>query len=380
MKLDMKKIIREIFAVVKRGSITEIKELIDKYEKYFSPIALVFGFVVDSLTLTRVDLWLDNLILLSFMFLVASSILLLNANAAGYFHNRRIKKIILWLPFVMQFAFGGLFSGFVVLYSRSASIMASWPFLSVLVLLLIGNEFFKERYTRLFFQLNILYIAIFSYLIFAVPTALNKIGPFVFILSGLVSLLVIAAFIKLVARITPWKIYFNQRNITIMIAAIYVGFNLLYFLNIIPPIPLALKDIVIAHSVQLQKGAGAQVIYENPPWYKFYREYDNIYHRVGNEPIYVYSAIFAPTDLTAKVVHEWAFWDEPNNRWKTTDQIEYSIYGGRDEGYRGFSVKAHITPGKWRVSVKTKNGQLLGRTKFTIVAADDFPELKVEIR
>jgi hypothetical protein len=377
---ELKKAIKEIFYTVKGGNIQEIKQLIDKYEKYFSPLALFFGFIVDSLTLTRVDLWLDNIILLSYMILIGGSILMLNASESGHFKNRTVRKGVLWLPFLMQFAFGGLFSGFVVLYSRSSSIMASWPFLSVLFLLLIGNEFFKDKYKRLFFQLNIFYIAIFSYLIFAVPVVLNRMGPFVFVLSGLVSLLLIAGLVKLIARITPWKVYFNQRTITYMIGAIFAGFNFLYFLNIIPPIPLALKDIVIAHSVELQRGAPVRVTFEDPPWYKFYREYDNIYHRVGNEPVFVYSAVFAPTDLTATIVHEWAFWDEANGKWRTTDQITYPIYGGRNEGYRGFSTKSHVTPGKWRVSVKTKNGQLLGRTKFTIEEADSLPELKAEIR
>jgi hypothetical protein len=305
---------------------------------------------------------------------------LLNAGASGYFQNRTVKKGILWLPFVMQFAFGGLFSGFVVLYSRSASIMASWPFLSVLLMLLIGNEFFKDRYKRLFFQLNIFFIAIFSYLIFAVPVALNKIGPAVFILSGVISLIVIALLVRLISKFTPWKIYFNQRLIVTMILGIYAVFNFLYFINIIPPIPLALKDIVIAHSVKLHKAEGARVSYEKPPWYKFYREFDNVYHRVGNEPIYVYSAIFAPTDLTATVVHEWASWNESISKWQVTDQIHYSIYGGRNEGYRGFSVKSHVNPGKWRVSVRTQNGQLLGRTKFEIVAATSVPRLVTEAR
>ena len=380
MLREIKKAIKEIFYTVKNGNIQEIKQLIDKYEKYFSPLALFFGFIVDSLTLTRVDLWLDNLILLTYMFLIGGSILMLNAHESGHFKNRTIRRGVLWLPFLMQFAFGGLFSGFVVLYSRSASIMASWPFLSVLLLLLIGNEFFKGKYKRLFFQLNIFYVAIFSYLIFAVPVVLNQMGPFIFLLSGFISLLLIAGLIKLIAHITPWKIYFNQKTITLMIGGIFAGFNILYFLNIIPPIPLALKDIVIAHSVELQRGAGARVTFEDPPWYKFYREYDNVYHRIGSEPIFVYSAVFAPTDLTTTIVHEWAYWDESSGKWKTTDQIMYPIFGGRNEGYRGFSTKAHVAPGKWRVSVKTKGGQLLGRTKFTIIEADSLPELKAEIR
>jgi hypothetical protein len=374
------KIIHEIVTVIRRGNFDELKTLVDKYERYFSPLALVFGFALDSITLTRVDLWLDNAILLSYLALISFSILMINAGESGYFRSIKIRKGILWLPLLMQFAFGGLFSGFVVLYSRSASIMASWPFLSILLMLLIGNEFFKEKYRRLFFQLNIFFIAIFSYLIFAVPVVLNRVGPFIFVLSGFISLGIVALLIRAIAKITPWRIHLNKKTIWVMLLAIFATFNFLYFANIIPPIPLALKDIVIAHSVTLHRGAGASVVFEDPPWYKFWRDYDDVYHRVGGEPIYVYSAIFAPSDLTTTIVHEWAFWDEINSEWRTTDQIQYPIFGGRDEGYRGFSTKSNISPGEWRVSVKTKSGQLLGLTKFNIVSAESPPDLKAEIR
>lgn len=363
--------------IFKKRGIREIKEFLKKYEQRLSLAAMALGFIVDSLTLTRVDLWLDNLILLGYLTIIGLSILIIHAHDIGHFQRKLLQKGVLWLPLAMQFAFGGLFSGFVVLYSRSSSLGASWPFLSILIILLIGNEFFQKQYRRLNFQINIFFIAIFSYLIFAVPVLANSIGPAVFVTSGLSSLLLIFLFVRGIAAISSWKVFINLRPIVLSVAAIFIGFNILYFTNVIPPIPLALKDIAIAHEVKLEPGQ-AQISVEPPPWYKFYRIYDTAYHRFDSEPIYVYSAIFAPTDLTTTVFHEWAFYDE--GEWKTTDRVQYSIYGGRDEGYRGFSVKINAKEGKWRVSVKTKNGQLLGRTKFEIVNTSVPPELEIKIR
>src|SRR5439155_22007289 len=44
-----------------------------------------------------------------------------------------------WLPALTQFALGGLWSGFLVFYSRGASLAASWLFLTVLAAFLVGN-------------------------------------------------------------------------------------------------------------------------------------------------------------------------------------------------------------------------------------------------
>ena len=40
--------------------------------------------------------------------------------------------------------------------------------------------------------------------------------------------------------------------------------------------------------------------------------------------------------------------------------------GGRDGGYRGYSIKNDVTAGKWRVNVKTGDGKLIGRVGFTV--------------
>jgi len=371
---------REFIAVIKTKSPRKIKDFIIKNERQLSPLAMLFGFIVDSITLTRVDLPLDNLILLGYLFLIAISIFIINSDGSGLLRYKPLGTIVVWLPLVMQFAFGGLFSGFVVLYARSASIISSWPFLVILLILLIGNEFFRDRYHRLIFQLNIFFVAIFSYLIFAVPVLLNRIGPFIFILSGILSLFVIYLIIKAIASIAPWKIGAERNSIFLSILAIYAFFNFLYFANIIPPIPLALKDIVVAHNVQRLSANDVTVTFEPAPWYKFYRDFDSDFNRVGNERVYVYSAIFAPADLRTTIVHEWSHFNESQDKWIVRDKIQYQIFGGRDEGYRGFSFKTGLEEGKWRVAVKTKGGQSLGRTKFNIIQVSEIPELVMEVR
>jgi len=95
------------------------------------------------------------------------------------------------LPFATQFALGGLWSGFLIFYTRSAVLLASWPFLVVLAAIFIGNEVFKHYYERLVFTATLLFFGIFSYAIVTVPIYIHQIGVFAFLLSGLAA---IAAF------------------------------------------------------------------------------------------------------------------------------------------------------------------------------------------
>src|SRR3989338_11666945 len=138
------------------------KEFFDKYESRISALFLVLGFTFDYFTLTRVDFFWDNFFIALYLVLAGGCILLLNLRDSEY------------LPWVMQFAFGGLFSAFVVFYSKSGSIFTSGIFLAVLAGLLLGNEFFKRRYTKLVFQVGIYFICLFSFATYFMPVLLRQ--------------------------------------------------------------------------------------------------------------------------------------------------------------------------------------------------------------
>jgi hypothetical protein len=46
------------------------------------------------------------------------------------------------------------------------------------------------------------------------------------------------------------------------------------------------------------------------------------------------------------------------------------VGGERSAGYRGFSLKRNVFPGRWRVSVETSSGYAIRRSTFPIIAAD----------
>src|SRR3989344_4056482 len=99
-----------------------------------------------------------------------------------------------WYVNILQFAFGGVFSSDLVLYFRSADFFVAWPFILLLVAIFIANEFLKKHYVRLSFQISLFFLSIYWFAIFLVPVVMHRIGTWVFLFSGLVSLLVIALF------------------------------------------------------------------------------------------------------------------------------------------------------------------------------------------
>ena len=108
--------------MIRRYLPKNIQELVHWYERYVSPFSLVLGFLSDNLILLkRVDLWTTDALFIFYLALSSSGILLINALEAGKIRNKFLVDAAPVVPIIVQFAFGGLFSGFLSLYSRSAA-------------------------------------------------------------------------------------------------------------------------------------------------------------------------------------------------------------------------------------------------------------------
>lgn len=348
-------------------------------ERYIAPVAFVSGFVWDNVTLSRIDLWLDNLILLSYLAVAAFGMVLINTGAVNRARGGVWVRLADFAPLFLQFAFGGIFSGFFIFYSRSASIAASWPFLAFLAVVLLGNEIFRKHYQQLAFHASIFFVALFSYAIFALPVLLGQMGAGVFLLSGLASFIAIAFVLFVFSHTAPAR--FRQARVYAWggVALVYLAFNALYFTNLIPPLPLSLKEVGVYHSIA--RSGETYVVQEEPQkkWLFFFSRPPEVFHRLGGEAVYAYSAVFAPTDLKTKILHRWAYYDETKTEWINTDLFSFPIVGGRDGGYRGFTLKQNITPVRWRIDVITERGQLLGRAEFMVEEVVEPPELSTKI-
>jgi hypothetical protein len=353
------------------------KKFLERNERPISSLALLTGFIFDSLTLRRVDLLIENAIFISYLFLTAFCIFLINLAETGKLQGRIAQRIHPWLSIIIQFALGNLFSGFTVFYFRSSAIGASWPFLLFLAALMIANESLKKHYVRLIFQTGTLFIALFSYAIFILPVIIGKMGDGIFLLSGALSLVLIILFIFVIKLFTPSRVRESRKGLIGTIGGIYLVITLFYFTNILPPIPLALKEIGVYQNLEKQNGAfvlsGEQV-----SWWREITSSQTV-HAIKGDPLYVYSAVFSPAALSTNVVHHWMRLDEKTGKWISISKIQFGISGGRDGGYRGYSFKQSLTPGHWRVNVETSRGQLIGSVKFNLEFVDALPSLETTI-
>ena len=93
--------------------------------------------------------------------------------------------------------------------------------------------------------------------------------------------------------------------------------------------------------------------------------------------MYAYSSVFAPTALSTHIVHHWEH--KEGGQWATVSTVPFSIVGGRDGGYRGYSELPVFAEGEWRISVETTRGQLIGRESFVVVFVTSTPETQDRI-
>jgi hypothetical protein len=162
------------------------------------------------------------------------------------------------------------------------------------------------------------------------------------------------------------------------VTGIFIAVNILYFTNIIPPIPLSLIDAGVYHSV-IKDAAGNYVVeYEDMGWRAYVTLYPD-FHLAACDPVYVYSAIFSPPSLDTAIIHEWQYDDPETHTWSDCERIELAVVGGRDGGFRTYSMKTGMTPGRWRVTVATLKGAVIGRVRFNVVATDAEPPLQTKV-
>lgn len=343
------------------------------------PAVIAVGFIIDTLTLGQVDRVFDNVVLVAHLVIVGTCIALLFSADSRIGRKLRINNKDSIISAVMLFSFGGLFSGFTVFYAKSGSLISSWPFILALIALMLGTEIKKKYFKSMLLQISLFYVVLFSYLIFSLPVLVRAMGPGIYMISGFVSLFVMFLYLMLLSKLNTASFSANRVKILVRVFSIFLVFNFLYFTNIIPPIPLSLKFRAVYHDFYRIQAVEYHGSYEEPPAWEFWRKRSKVFHRADNEPVYVYTEVYAPVNLDVDVYHVWEYFDPGKTRWVETSTIKIPVTGGRTDGFRGFSEKRSVWPGSWRVKVTTSRGQTVGEIRFKIQSAEEKPTLVPEV-
>jgi len=230
---------------------------------------------------------------------------------------------------------------------------------------LVGNEVFRKYHSRLVFTSLLFFFALYSYSVFVVPVFTKTIGRVTFLASGAVAVVAFLFFLSLLAgldraryRQVRWKLIGGALAIT-------AAMNAFYFTGILPPLPLALSDVGVYHAIR-HKGAIYEVQGESESWTQQLGLTRPMIHVARGQKLALYSAVFAPIKMTTRITHRWQWWDAYAKSWRTQTVVTFPISGGRDRGYRGYSIKTNPKPGDWRVDIDAEDGRLIGRLAFGV--------------
>ena len=348
--------------------------VLKSYERHISATAMAGGFAIDNMAYNRVDHPVTQTLLIVYLSIAGFSIILLHyLEMHQEWQSKFVVKLRSYLPALTQFMFGSLWSAFLVFYARSGAFSGSWPFLILLSAIFICNEVFRQYHARLIFTSTLFFFALLSYAIFMVPVFTHTIGELTFLLSGAAAVAVFALLLWLLGRLGTSALGKVRWQIAGGAVAVYATVNLLYFLNVLPPLPLALQKTGLFHSIE--RAGDVYVATGEAPSWTAWLGFPPVIHAEPGEPIYVFSAVFAPIKLSTTIVHHWQRYDSATGKWLTVQRVRYDIIGGRQKGYRGYTKKTGPREGLWRVDIDLEDGRMIGRTEFTVIR-DNVPSLQ----
>ncbi|MDP2153389.1 MAG: DUF2914 domain-containing protein [Methylotenera sp.] len=335
---------------------------------FLPAIFFISGFVWDALTIghnvVASDLWIFAGYLLCaaiILYLIGHPISIENSEGRLVsIFKRHYRPRVPY--FLLQFLFGSLFSALFILYFKSSSHWLSWLMSLVLAVLLVANEFLESEYKRFTLSWSMFGLCAMLLFNFALPFTLGSINEIWFYLSTLLG----ASLAFWLYRKTP-----NQLGSIKPVAAIAVLLMLAYAADMIPPVPLVKRDVVMAFELDKIDGQ-YRLVHQPSIWWMFWYTASNDLKMVEGQRVYCFSSIFAPPGLNTKLYHRWQHYNKKQG-WVTQSHIGFDLSGGRHAGFRGYTYKNNLAEGDWRVSVETENEKTITIHKFSIRYVETAP-------
>ncbi|WP_445733725.1 DUF2914 domain-containing protein [Mariniflexile sp.] len=358
---------------------SKFRKYIMRHQKYAPLIFFISGFIFDSLTLGRIDRLYDLVVLSLHMTLLTVTLYLYNLADDGTWKNTFLERYEEYFPLAIQFFFGALSSAYVIYFSRSVSLSKTISFFIILVVLFVANEFLKKRISNKYLQFSVYFFVSFTFFTFMIPVFIKVMNTNVFIFSGLVSLVFTLILIIVIYNISPsTRAEIHIGKIIGIVFIMYATINLFYFFSLIPPVPLALESGIVAHNIIVENN-NYVVTYETDEWYVFWRDHRLRFIYNSGENVYVFTSIFAPTDIEKLIFHRWKWYNDNTNEWEIVEDIGYDITGGRDAGYRGYTFKNNVKQGLWKVEVITEEELILGIIDFEIIMSTSLSPIPISV-
>lgn len=263
------------------------------------------------------------------------------------------------LSWMLQFCFGSLYSGLVVCYFKSSGSLASLLLVLFLAMLLVGNEFLQKTYERFGISLAFFCLLGTMFLNFTIPYLVHRIGFVWFLLSTLLSFGICVG----IQRFSHHK-----KRVLVAPAVISSVLVVAYVMNWVPPVPLVLKQQLACQNFD-RKNFSCDA--DAPTFLQTIGVKLPSVHRVDSADVYFLSSVYAPAELRAELEYRWYYRNPETGVYTLTDKVSsgrMTLRGGRDAGYRSYTKKKNIPPGRYRVETAYKDGAVIGSQKFEVFA------------
>jgi hypothetical protein len=341
--------------------VTQLTQLFKKYPHRFTTIFFVLGFAWDALTLWKADGWYENAWF--GLYLIISTVVLVALSKIDE-HKTHPRRALLIAT--LQFCFGALAGGMLILYGRSGTLAGSAAFLSVGAAILLSNDLWAHRYSAQNMRIGVWYALLIAYTSMVFPILYGRIGGDVFmhaILTGfIIAFVLIVAFRAVGYLARPRDLY--TPLITISLITVFYIFS--HFTRIMPAVPLALRHAGIAHAVS-HVDTQYKVQFEESR-FPLLLETSNVFNATTPARLFCFSQVYVPKTITTQIQHRWEYFDAVAGAWKTLAIIPYSISGGREAGYRGYTYITARAYGDYRCNIETDDQVLIGRRDVRVRA------------
>lgn len=347
------------------AALRPLQQYLERNERHIAVWAFVAGFVFDIFTFTRVDSWaaIGQQVLYLAVITAALAQMLAENGAAPQPASAAARWYYRYRTAIVHFLFGSLLNLYTIYFFKSSSLLVSFSFLAVLVVLLIANESRHFKALGLAFKFALLALCYLSFFAHVVPVFVGSIGLTVFLASILVGCVPLLGLAWALRAAKPDLAQAARRQLVVPLGLVLVGFLAFYLFRLIPPVPLSLPFIGVYHSVE-RAPEGFRLSHERPAW-RVWENGDQRFRAQPGDKVYVFFRLFSPTRFADQVQVRW-YWRDAQRGWALQDTIPINIVGGRELGFRGYGVKSNYQPGRWKVQVETTDGREIGRVYFRL--------------
>jgi hypothetical protein len=354
-----------------------VKQASKAVGSYLPAVFFFGGFLWDALTIGR-NVAASDLFIFA-LYLLLAGLILFMISRPGYIladSKKQLEQKPRWLPawlagmvskiylrlhypqlpyFLLQFIFGNLLSALFILYFKSSSHWLAWLMSLLLAGLLVVNEYLENEYRQFTLSWALFGFCAMLLFNFALPFLIGSIHAAWFYLSTLLG----AVLAYWLYKKTP-----NHSGSIKPVGLIAITLMFAYAFDMIPPVPLVKRDMAVGYA--LNKVAGNYQLSQQPSeWWVFWRKSSNHLKTTPGQRVYCFSSVFAPSGLNARLYHIWQFHDKKHG-WQTQSRIGYTLSGGRQNGFRGYTYKQGLQAGDWRVSVETENNKTVAIQEFSV--------------